>query len=138
MTDIKNGKNVRRDRGNGDNGTTLATAVAALETQDAETLRTTWRRLYRASPPDRISRDLLARVIAFRLQEAALGGLRPTAKRKLAAWSRSLADGEGKQSHNQSSAPTAAVRLKPGATLTDPVSRAATGSAIVCTRASVP
>ena len=97
----------------------LTATVAGLETQDVGTLRTTWQRLYRASPPDRISRDLLARVIAFRLQEVALGGLRPAAKRKLAAWSGSIADGQadadGKQSHN--STPTAAVRLKPGATL---------------------
>ena len=45
----------------------------------------------------------------------ALGGLRPAARRKLVAWSGSLADSEGRQS--QSSAPAAAVRLKPGATL---------------------
>ncbi len=89
----------------------LPTTLATLETQEVGALRTTWQRLYRDSPPDRISRDLLARAIAHRLQEVALGGLRPAAKRKLAAWSGSLAAGEGQQT------PAAAVRLKPGATL---------------------
>ena len=93
----------------------LATTLAGLEAQEIGALRTTWQRLYRASPPDRISRDLLARAIAHRLQEVALGGLRPAAKRKLLAWSDSLGDSEGKQSNT--TAPTAAVRLKPGATL---------------------
>ncbi len=89
----------------------LPSALAALETQEVGALRTTWQRLYRASPPDHISRDLLARAIAHRLQEVALGGLRPAAKRKLTAWSGSLASGEGHQT------PAATVRLKSGATL---------------------
>jgi hypothetical protein len=89
----------------------LATTLAALETQDVASLRGAWQRLYRASPPDHISRDLLARAVAHRLQEVALGGLRPAAKRKLTAWSGSLAAGADQQS------PAATVRLKPGATL---------------------
>ena len=89
----------------------LPKTLAALETQEAGSLRTTWQRLYRTSPPDRLSRDLLARAIAHRLQEVALGGLRPAAKRKLVAWSSSLAAGQGQQT------PTVAVRLKSGATL---------------------
>lgn len=89
----------------------LVTTLAALETHDVGSLRAAWRRLYRASPPDHISRDLLARTIAHRLQEVALGGLRPAAKRKLAAWSGSLATGADQQPS------AAAFRLKPGATL---------------------
>jgi hypothetical protein len=89
----------------------LATTLAALGTQDVGSLRATWQRLYRASPPDHISRDLLARAVAHRLQEVALGGLRPAAKRKLTAWSGSLAAGVDQQPQ------AAAVRLKPGATL---------------------
>lgn len=89
----------------------LVTTMAALETQDVGSLRAAWRRLYRASPPDHISRDLLARTIAHRLQEVACGGLRPAAKRKLTAWSGSLATGADQQPS------AAALRLKPGATL---------------------
>jgi hypothetical protein len=96
---------------NNQSGGDLAASLAALETQDAGSLRTTWQRLYRASPPDHISRDLLARAVAYRMQEVAFGGLRPATKRKLTAWSGSLAAGE---SHH----PVAPIaRLKPGATL---------------------
>ncbi|MBC7739692.1 MAG: DUF2924 domain-containing protein [Candidatus Saccharibacteria bacterium] len=112
----------QRTLGDGD----LATTLAALETQDGATLRATWQRLYRTSPPDRISRDLLIRAISYRLQELAHGGLRPAAKRKLAAWSNSLtaqdahADGDSDTDADEvqrNRAPAAAVRLKPGATL---------------------
>ena len=92
-------------------GSDLATRLAALQAADLVSLRATWQKLYRASPPDHISRDLLARAVAHRLQEVALGGLRPAAKRKLTAWSGSLAAEAGAQP------PAAAVRLKPGATL---------------------
>ena len=74
-------------------------------------LRREWRRLHRAAPPARLSRDLLLRSIAHRLQEDALGGLRPVAMRRLAKLARSRA-GEGEPAP----APVT-VRLKPGTTL---------------------
>ena len=45
-------------------------------------LRREWRRLYRSEPP-RISRDLLARGVAYRHQELEHGGLGKTTRRKL-------------------------------------------------------
>lgn len=42
-----------------------------------------WRDLYRAAPPAAFTPDLLARGIAWRLQEKALGGLSPAARRLL-------------------------------------------------------
>jgi hypothetical protein len=98
----------------------LATTLASLEAQDSGILRTSWQRLYRTSPPDRISQDLLVRAVAYRLQELALGGLRPAAKRKLVAWTKSIAgadsagDAGAGQRHR---APAALIRLKLGATL---------------------
>lgn len=47
-------------------------------------LRKEWRRLYRSQPP-RLSRDLLVRAIAYRIQELRYGGLSKTTRRKLAA-----------------------------------------------------
>jgi hypothetical protein len=47
-------------------------------------LRAEWRRLYRSEPP-KISRELLARGIAYRRQELAHGGLGKTSRRKLKA-----------------------------------------------------
>jgi hypothetical protein len=45
-------------------------------------LRAEWRRLYRSEPP-KISRELLARGIAYRRQELEHGGLGKTTRRKL-------------------------------------------------------
>ncbi len=98
----------------------LATTLTALETQDVATLRATWQRLYRTRPPDRISRDLLARAISYRLQELALGGLPPAAKRKLAAWCDNLTDRDADidaEMVKRNRAPAEVVRLKLGATL---------------------
>jgi hypothetical protein len=85
--------------------------LAALGGLGLDQLRAEWRRLHRAAPPVRLSRDLLLRSIAHRLQEDALGGLLPAAKRRLARLARSRA-GEG-----EPSAAPARVRLKPGTTL---------------------
>lgn len=76
-----------------------------------EDLRDEWRRLYRSAPPLHLSRDLLQRGIAHRMQEEALGGLSSAAQRQLAAVARSLA-ADGKQRPI-----TPAVKLKPGTTL---------------------
>ncbi|MEO3471445.1 DUF2924 domain-containing protein [Roseomonas sp. CAU 1739] len=89
----------------------LSGPVAALASLGLEDLRIEWRKLYRSAAPVRLSRDLLQRSIAHRLQEEALGGLSAAALRQLGALSRSLA-ATGKQP------PVApAVKLKPGTTL---------------------
>ena len=54
-------------------------ALAALSLGD---LRLEWRRLYRAEPP-RLSRDIMIRAIAYRLQEIAHGGLSKVTRRRL-------------------------------------------------------
>lgn len=46
-------------------------------------LRAEWRRLHRLQPPMRLSRDLLIRGIAYKLQERSLGGLSKSLMRKL-------------------------------------------------------
>ena len=48
--------------------------IALLNELTAQQLREEWRRLHRGQPP-RLSRDLLIRTIAYRLQELAYGGL---------------------------------------------------------------
>jgi hypothetical protein len=83
------------------------TALGALATAD---LRIEWRRLYRATPPTRLSRDLLLRGVAHKLQEQLHGGLSPTIQRRL----RSLVEGTDKQSRSRA-AP--AITLKPGTEL---------------------
>jgi hypothetical protein len=58
--------------------------MAALSSLTAQHLRDEWRRLYRGQPP-RLSRDLLIRSIAYRMQELAYGGISKTTLRTLAA-----------------------------------------------------
>ena len=64
----------------------LSQRIAVLNEITAQQLRNEWRRLYRGQPP-RLSRDLLIRTIAYRMQELAYGGL-SKAKRKLDALSK--------------------------------------------------
>ena len=47
-------------------------------------LKEMWSRLYGSAPPKRMSRELMIRAIAYKLQEKAYGGMSSTARRKLA------------------------------------------------------
>ena len=67
----------------------LSERIAALNELTAPQLRDEWRRLYRGQPP-RLSRDLLIRTIAYRMQELAYGGLSKATQRKLDALSKEL------------------------------------------------
>ena len=63
--------------------------IALLNELTAQQLRDEWRRLHRGQPP-RLSRDLLIRTIAYRMQELAYGGLSKATQRKLAVLSKEL------------------------------------------------
>lgn len=68
----------------------LSQKIAALNELTAQQLRYEWRRLYRAQPP-RLSRDLLIRTVAYRLQELTVGGLSKASQRKLVVLAKELA-----------------------------------------------
>lgn len=61
----------------------LASDLAGLPDLDRLALVEQWQILYGSAPPAGISRSLLIRAIAYRLQEQALGGLKPSTKRFL-------------------------------------------------------
>ena len=84
-------------------GSDVADRLAPLQTLEVGAMRQEWRRLYRAEPP-RLSRDLMMRALAYRIQEIAFGGLSKATLRRLAA----LAAGFE---------PPAQPRIKPGARL---------------------
>ncbi len=88
----------------------LSAKIAALETQDAASLRVEWRRLHRSQPPKRVGRNLLARAIAYKLQERVLGGLNAATKCKLRDFAEQLDKGVG-------SVFDPGIALKPGAKL---------------------
>jgi hypothetical protein len=58
-------------------------ALSRLPTLDIGELRQQWRGLYKTPAPANLSRELLLRAVAYRMQEVALGGLRPARQRQL-------------------------------------------------------
>jgi len=58
--------------------------LASLSGFDRQELLKKWRNLYGTEPPVRISQQLLMQTLAYRLQEQALGGLKPSTRRFLA------------------------------------------------------
>ena len=62
----------------------VARRLEALCDLNPDELRKEWRRLYRSQPP-RLSRDLLVRAMAYRMQELRYGGLSKATRRKLAS-----------------------------------------------------
>jgi hypothetical protein len=83
--------------------------IIGLEGLTISGLRLEWQRLHGATPPIRLSRDLLLRGIAYRVQERALGGLGLGTKRRLRALGIELARG--------AAASASPIMLRPGTRL---------------------
>jgi hypothetical protein len=90
--------------------TEIQARVLALDALTTADLQIEWRRLHRATPPSRLSRDLLIRGVAYRVQEQAHGGLSLGTKRRL----RSLSEGADQR---DGSAVASVIILKPGTKL---------------------
>ena len=88
----------------------VETVIAALEKREIRELRAEWRKLYRAESPRRLSRDLILRAIAYRIQEGTHGGLGLATKRRLHALAEAL-------EANGAAHFDAAIVLKPGTKL---------------------
>ena len=58
-------------------------ALSRLSGLDIGELRQQWRGFYKTQAPPHLSRELLVRAVAYRMQELALGGLRPEPQRQL-------------------------------------------------------
>src|SRR5262252_8750099 len=65
-------------------------ALARLPALELGELRQQWRALYKTEPSPRLSRELLLRAVAYRMQELALGGLRPERQRQLRQFAEQL------------------------------------------------
>ena len=68
-------------------------ALSRLLQLDTRELREEWRRLYKANASPHLSRELLIRAVAYRMQEVALGGLRPEQQRQLRQIAEQLKEG---------------------------------------------
>ena len=84
--------------------------ITELSKLGAPELRAEWTKIYRAPSPRYISRDLLLRGIAYRLQEKMYGGLKPSAAKRL---KQIAADAE----NQAGSTPSPKISLKPGVRL---------------------
>src|SRR6185369_17138437 len=88
----------------------VAAQLRALESMSIAKLRISWRRLYRAEPPKRATRELLTLAVAWKIQEQAYGGLTAATRRRLAYLATTMErDGDVKRARIS--------RLKPGAKL---------------------
>ena len=87
----------------------LESRLAQLPNLGSADLRQEWRRLFRIEPP-RLSRDIIMRAIAYRLQEVVHGGMSKATQRRLAA----LASEFGNEGRVAAPPPP---RIKPGARL---------------------
>ncbi len=65
-------------------------ALARLPKVGLGELRQQWRVLYKAEALPYLSRELLVRAVAYRMQEVALGGLRPERQRQLRQFAQQL------------------------------------------------
>jgi hypothetical protein len=91
----------------------LQSRLDRLQEFDGSALREEWRRLFRSEPP-RLSRDLLVRALAYRLQELELGGLPKWARQSVAGPAAAADPAKG----GGASTPKPALPgLKPGARL---------------------
>lgn len=88
----------------------LKARLAALPELSHEHLRAEWRRLYRANPPRKVSRDVLELGIAWKLQERSLGGVRASTKRRIADLAQTL-ESKGDLTKSRT------MKLRPGARL---------------------
>jgi hypothetical protein len=61
----------------------LTAALDALSELDPQELNARWKGSYGSEPPDRLRRPLMIQALAYRLQEQALGGLKPATRRLL-------------------------------------------------------
>jgi hypothetical protein len=71
----------------------LASEIASLSKLGIDELRERWKAMFGKAPSRDISRSFLTRAIAYRVQEKALGGLKPSTQRLLAEFAHDRANG---------------------------------------------
>jgi hypothetical protein len=72
----------------------LAQDLKDLGTRGDNELKECWRNRYGTEPPRKIHRSLLIQAVAYRMQENALGALKPSVRRYLLRIARNATDGQ--------------------------------------------
>jgi hypothetical protein len=88
-----------------DDAAAIEAEVDQIRSLGIDDLRTRWRLMFGTSTPETLTKDLIARIIAYRIQEQAFGGLEPA----LAKMLERLAEGKKPDELKR--------RLKPGTVL---------------------
>jgi len=96
----------------------------ASPSSTSASFREEWRRLYKADVSPHLSRELVIRAVAYRMQEVALGGLRPEPQRQLRPFDRateasSIQPSTPDANREHADQACAAIALVRVATLTD-------------------
>jgi hypothetical protein len=99
---------MRRRAAHSTHAKALADELAALPGLSLDALKERWQALFGTGPRPRLSRGLIVRAIAYRMQEQAFGGLDLATRRRLARAAKDLAAGR---------APSTPPAIKPGTRL---------------------
>jgi len=83
----------------------ISAEIAALASLSVKELKARWRELYDTEPPPRISRELLTRAIAYRLQEREFGALATATRRLLERVADDLSSHRARLGHARKAAP---------------------------------
>ena len=94
-----------REQSSGGQADRISAEIAALATMDLTDLKSRWRESYDTEPPPRISRELLIRAIAYRLQEREFGALAPATRRLVERVANDLSSHRSRLSHSRKAAP---------------------------------
>src|ERR1700735_3868883 len=93
---------------------TIPLRLASLKSCSIAELKQQWRVLYTSEPPHRISRELLTRAVAYRVQEKVRGGLKPSTRRLLIRLANDARSGRSLRPGPAAGAPAGAGLMREG------------------------
>src|SRR5271167_634621 len=68
----------------------LATQLDSLPSMNKDALSALWSQLFQSAPPHQLRRQLMVRILAYKIQEQAFRGLSPSARQRLRQMARAL------------------------------------------------
>ncbi len=91
---------------------TIRLRLASLKACSISELKQQWRTLYNCAPPHRISRELVTRAVAYRIQEQVHGGLKPSTRRLLIRLANDARSGRPLRPEPAAGAPAGTVLMR--------------------------
>ncbi len=90
----------------------IAERLASLRSCAISELKQQWRTLYNCAAPHRISRELVTRAVAYRIQEQVYGGLKPSTRRLLIRLANDARSGRPLRPEPAAGAPAGTVLMR--------------------------